>query len=82
MSTPNEETWKQVTKLKDFKPTFPRWKESHFESLCTRLPPDGIDLLSRLLVYDPVSRITVEEALDHPYFSSLDKSRYAPREYY
>ncbi|KAI0704911.1 Pkinase-domain-containing protein [Cytidiella melzeri] len=28
----------------------------------------GIDLLSRLLTYDPEMRITAEEALQHPYF--------------
>ncbi|KAH9944479.1 Pkinase-domain-containing protein [Epithele typhae] len=29
----------------------------------------GIDLLSRLLAYDPEERISAEEALKHPYFS-------------
>jgi len=29
----------------------------------------GVDLLSRLLTYDPEERITAEEALKHPYFS-------------
>ncbi|RPD63050.1 Pkinase-domain-containing protein [Lentinus tigrinus ALCF2SS1-6] len=29
----------------------------------------GLDLLSRLLAYDPDGRITAEEALKHPYFS-------------
>lgn len=31
----------------------------------------GIDLLSRLLTYDPDERITAEEALRHPYFRSV-----------
>lgn len=29
----------------------------------------GLDLLSRLLTYDPEQRITAEEALEHPYFT-------------
>ncbi|CBF86960.1 hypothetical protein AN2489.2 [Aspergillus nidulans FGSC A4] len=31
---------------------------------------DGFDLLSRLLDYDPTSRITAKEALEHPYFKN------------
>jgi len=26
MGTPDENSWKDVTKLKDFKATFPKWK--------------------------------------------------------
>lgn len=29
----------------------------------------GLDLLSRLLTYDPAKRISADEALRHPYFS-------------
>jgi cell division cycle 2-like protein len=32
------------------------------------LSDQGIDLLSRLLTYDPSKRITAEKALQHPYF--------------
>lgn len=32
--------------------------------------PEGFDLLSRLLEYDPSKRITAQEALEHPYFQN------------
>jgi len=35
-----------------------------------------------MLAYDPVERITAEEALDHPYFASINRSAYASREYW
>lgn len=35
-----------------------------------------------MLVYDPHERISPEEALDHPYFNSLNKANFAPREYW
>ena len=31
------------------------------------------DLISRMLDYDPVSRISLYEALDHPYFHIRDE---------
>ncbi|CAI5936536.1 unnamed protein product [Closterium sp. NIES-65] len=35
------------------------------------LPPVAIDLMSRMLTFDPLKRITVEEALCHPYLATL-----------
>lgn len=36
--------------------------------VCPTLDPQGIDLLQRMLVYDPKERITAKQALQHPYF--------------
>ncbi|KAJ6851218.1 mitogen-activated protein kinase 6 [Iris pallida] len=35
------------------------------------MSPEAIDLLERMLVFDPSRRITVDEALHHPYLASL-----------
>ena len=32
--------------------------------------------LQKMLKYDPAERISAKEALDHPYFDSLDKSQF------
>ncbi|KAH7856038.1 hypothetical protein Vadar_031932 [Vaccinium darrowii] len=40
------------------------------------LEPDGVDLLSKMLKYDPAERISAKAALDHPFFNSLDKSQF------
>jgi serine/threonine protein kinase len=42
-----------------------------FECVFHNCNPLGIDLLKRLLVFDPQQRITVEEALNHPYLADL-----------
>jgi serine/threonine protein kinase len=36
--------------------------------ICPRL---GLDLLSKMLIYNPSSRITAQEARKHPYFNDI-----------
>lgn len=36
---------------------------------------DAIDLLDKLLVYDPYSRLTAQEAMNHSYFDTIRKKR-------
>lgn len=38
--------------------------------------------MKKMLVYDPIERITTEEALNHEYFDSIDKTKYAGRDYW
>lgn len=57
MGTPNEYLWKNINKLKDFKPTFPKWRGRELDELCPKLSSEGIDLLKKMLFYDPVGRI-------------------------
>ncbi|KAI3461940.1 hypothetical protein Pfo_018603 [Paulownia fortunei] len=55
---------------------------AHFSSLYPHADPLAIDLLDRMLVFDPSKRITVTEALCHPYISSLyDPSCNPPAQY-
>ncbi|GMF65624.1 unnamed protein product [Phytophthora lilii] len=42
-----------------------------FAKLFPKATPEAIDLLQRMLVFDPAKRISVEEALEHPYLASL-----------
>jgi serine/threonine protein kinase len=42
-----------------------------FDCVFRNYNPLGIDLLKRLLAFDPQQRITVEEALNHPYLAEL-----------
>ena len=36
-----------------------------------RINPEGLDLLSKMLVYDKNERITPTEAMQHPYFAPI-----------
>ena len=76
LGTPSEDVWPGVTRLRDWH-EFPQWKPQDLSKVIPQLDAHGIDLLQKMLVYDPAKRIHATEALEHPYFDSLDKSRYA-----
>jgi cyclin-dependent kinase 2 len=74
LGTPNEETWPGVSNLPDFKATFPQWRSRPITECCPSLDADGLDLLAKMLIYEPSKRISAKAALSHPYFEDLDKT--------
>jgi len=76
MGTPKDSVWPGVSALPDFKSTFPRWSQIPMDKHVPNLDSKGIDLLDKMLKYDPADRITAEEALNHPYFDDLDKTKF------
>uniref|UniRef100_A0A8C6CVQ3 cyclin-dependent kinase n=1 Tax=Moschus moschiferus TaxID=68415 RepID=A0A8C6CVQ3_MOSMO len=72
LGTPTEETWPGVMALPEFRAySFPRYLPQPLLSHAPRLDPDGINLLSSLLLYESKSRMSAEAALRQPYFRSL-----------
>ena len=69
--TPDEESYPGVTSLPDFKEIFPKWRKQDLQTLVPTLCPAGIDLLEKLLEYNPDRRISAKYALNHPYFDEL-----------
>eukprot|EP00262_Sarcandra_glabra_P008734 TRINITY_DN2241_c0_g1_i3.p1 TRINITY_DN2241_c0_g1~~TRINITY_DN2241_c0_g1_i3.p1 ORF type:complete len:376 (+),score=52.95 TRINITY_DN2241_c0_g1_i3:199-1326(+) len=49
----------------------PQYPKQQFSVRFPNMSPGAVDLLERMLVFDPSKRITVEEAVCHPYLSSL-----------
>jgi serine/threonine protein kinase len=72
LGTPNETVWPGVSKLRDYAPTFPKWRKKDFREAFPQLDNDGISLMEAMLRYDPASRISAKEALRHPYFDDVD----------
>ncbi|KAI8613520.1 kinase-like domain-containing protein [Chytriomyces sp. MP71] len=70
LGTPTEKVWPGFSTLPNAKSV--TFKHQPFSNLRLRFPSlteNGIDLLSKLLTYDPKHRITASEALKHPFFT-------------
>ncbi|RLN39544.1 hypothetical protein C2845_PM01G01020 [Panicum miliaceum] len=72
LGTPNEQSWPGVSCLPDFKTAFPRWSAQDLATIVPNLEPAGLDLLSKMLRYEPSKRITARQALEHEYFKDLE----------
>jgi len=56
---------------KEFMLGLPKRKGQDFAKLFSGANPQAIDLIKRMLTYDPDTRITIEEALAHPFLEKL-----------
>lgn len=74
--TPNEQTWPGITKLPEYKFTFPQFHEKGLSSYNKNIDSVGLDLLGKMLQLDPAKRISAKRALEHPFFDDLDKSQF------
>ncbi|XP_008796157.1 cyclin-dependent kinase B2-1-like [Phoenix dactylifera] len=73
LGTPNEEVWPGVGKLPNWH-EYPQWTPKKLSSAVPDLDADGIDLLSKMLQYDPSKRISAKKAMEHQYFNNVNKA--------
>jgi cyclin-dependent kinase len=71
LGTPTKQIWPSMVELPEYKENLPFYPPQNLKSLVRRLDANGIDLLSRMLQYDPAKRISAEQAMQHPYFKDL-----------
>lgn len=69
LGTPNNELWPEVSKLPLWKADYPKLGPQPWKGFVPKLSPVGIDLLSKMLLFDPSKRISAREAMKHAYFS-------------
>jgi len=75
LGTPSESVWPGVSQYPDYKDSFPQWRPAKLSRVLPALDLLGIDLLSKMLIYEPSKRISARQALAHPYFADLEAVR-------
>lgn len=71
LGTPSESTLSRIgsPRAQEYVRNLPYMNKIPFQQLFPRANPDALDLLDRMLAFDPSQRIGVEEALEHRYLS-------------
>jgi serine/threonine protein kinase len=78
LGTPNEEIWPGVTHLPDYQAHFPVWEAKNLADVVPEADPLAIDLISKMLQFEPSRRISAKAALQHQYFDELRTSKTGP----
>ncbi|KAJ3009955.1 cyclin-dependent kinase 5 [Thoreauomyces humboldtii] len=71
LGTPDERTWPRIKELPEYKADFPVYSRTSLDTFSNKLDANGIDLLSKLIEFQPEKRISAEKALQHPYFHGI-----------
>lgn len=69
LGTPNEETLLRIgsPRAQEYVRNLPYMPKKSFQQMFHNANPDALDLLNKLLAFDPTTRISVEESLEHKY---------------
>lgn len=74
LGTPNDQTWPRITELPEWKKGYPVYPQQSIQAFLPMIDPVGVELLGRMLVYLPESRISAKDAMQHPFFLDLSSS--------
>lgn len=78
LGTPKEDDFEFVTDAKaiDYLRSFPFKKPVDLQELYPAATPEALDLLRKMLQFNPKKRINIEDAINHPFLSKIrDKTR-------
>jgi serine/threonine protein kinase len=65
LGTPDSNSWNGVSELPNFNPEFPKWSQNNLKKSVPLMDSVALDLLSKMIVLDPIKRICAKDALEH-----------------
>ncbi|KAJ3160564.1 negative regulator of the PHO system [Geranomyces michiganensis] len=71
LGTPDESIWPRMSELPEYRTDWVRHPRQHLQIRVPALDYTGIDLLGRMLMYDPNQRISAKDALQHVFFNDI-----------
>lgn len=76
IGSPNEEDKSFVTDQKalEYLNAHPKKEKVNLATIYPGAGEEAIDLLHRVLIFNPYFRITIDECLDHPFFKKVRKA--------
>jgi len=74
LGTPNEGMWPTITELPDWKTDFTQYDGQAWSSLVPQLENSGVELMAKMLMYDPQQRVAGKVGIDDEYFRDLPES--------
>ncbi|KAG1471483.1 hypothetical protein G6F56_002094 [Rhizopus delemar] len=73
LGTPTEQTWPGISQLSEYKQPHVVYPQQSINQVLPSVDVCGLDLLNRMLQYQPQLRISAKEALNHTYFAELNR---------
>jgi cyclin-dependent kinase len=71
LGTPSEDSWTSVADLPEWNPNFQKYEAQPWTKIVPTLEDAGINLMAKMLEYDPNQRISGKAGVTHEYFRDL-----------